>query len=139
MIYEKLDKITKELINNYISLKEKVIMNLLQDFSLDIDWTNNIKPEMIRDYVLEVFLQMIIIDNEIMETIGDIKSEKYILIIYIDLQKIYHFLILFFQHYQNCYLIFMKKKYQKLKNLVQKVMLLLNQKFNLVEKYIKNI
>lgn len=77
MIYEKLDKITKELINNYISLKEKVIMNLLQDFSLDIDWTNNIKPEMIRDYVLEVFLQMIIIDNEIMETIGDIKSEKY--------------------------------------------------------------
>lgn len=56
-------------------------MNLLQDFSLDIDWTNNIKPEMIRDYVLEVFLQMIIIDNEIMETIGDIKSEKYILII----------------------------------------------------------
>lgn len=99
MIYEKLDKITKELINNYISLKEKVIMNLLQDFSLDIDWTNNIKPEMIRDYVLEVFLQMIIIDNEIMETIGDIKSEKYILIIYIDLQKIYHFLILFFQHY----------------------------------------
>lgn len=76
-IIRKLNELMKNLINDYVDKKKHIIEDLLQNFNADITWTDETDPEMIRDYILEIFLQMIVIDNEIMETIGDFESDKF--------------------------------------------------------------